>query len=276
MTKEIKYKIGEISKMYGISIKSLRYYQQIKLLTPSIVDQFTHYRYYGPEEMLKLFQIGQLREKGFTLLEIKEMFVKGIFISDITGLEKNIQKYEQELKLLKKRLDVMKEILAKEKDKDKKQDIYLDTLPSIMVASHTTTVYNYDELFNYIITKVGPEFVRLGCTAPNPFYCFSREISRNLETGLIKVEYCDEVEEMKTDTEIIQFKRLPEVPLAMCIKVYGIYEKLYEKQVELFAEITKRGYRIVGNSRFNFVKASWNIKDPQKWLTIIQVPVDKV
>lgn len=276
MAKEIKYKIGEISQMYGVSVKSLRYYQQIKLLTPSIVDPFTHYRYYGQEELLKLFLIGQLRERGFTLLEIKEMFAQGIFTSDITSLEKNIQKYEQELESLKKRLDIMKEILAKEKDKEKKQDIYLDTLPSIIVASHTTTVHSYDELFNYLTAEVGPEFMRLGCTIPNPFYCFSREISRNQETGLIEVEYCDEVMEMKTDTDIIQFKRLTEVPLAMCIKVYGTYEKLYEKQAELFAEITKRGYRIVGNSRFNFVNASWNIKDPQKWLTIIQVPVEKV
>ena len=113
MAKEIKYKIGEISKMYGVSIKSLRYYQQIKLLTPSIIDPYTHYRYYGSEEMLKLFYIGQLRERGFTLLEIKEMFAKGIFTSDITSLENNIQKYEQEIESLKKRLDIMKKILAK-------------------------------------------------------------------------------------------------------------------------------------------------------------------
>ena len=275
MAKEIKYKIGEISKMYGVSIKSLRYYQQIKLLVPSFVDQFTHYRYYGVEELLKLFYIGQLRNKGFTLLEIRDMFEEGIFTSDIASLENNIQKYEQELVSLKKRLDVMKEILSREKDKEKSEDIYLDTLPSIMIASHMTTLSGYDKLFDYIKNEVGVELMRLGCNFPNPFYCFTREISRDPETGHIEIEYCDEVTEMKSDSDIIRFKRLPEVPLAMCIKVYGTYEKLYEKEEELFAEIAKRGYRIAGDVRFNFVNGGWNIKNPEKWLTIIQVPVEK-
>ena len=225
MPKEIKYKIGEISKMYGVSIKSLRYYQQIKLLVPSFVDQFTHYRYYGAEEMLKLFYIGQLRERGFTLLEIKDMFEEGVFTSSITGLENNIQKYEQELESLKKRLDVMKEILAREKNKEKSEDIYLETLPAIMVASHTTTLSGYEKLLDYIMNNVGVELMRIGCHFPNPFYCFTREVSRNPETGHIEIEYCDEVTEMKTDSDIIQFKRLPEVPLAMCMKVYGTYTK---------------------------------------------------
>ena len=203
------------------------------------------------------------------------MFEEGIFTSDIASLENNIQKYEQELVSLKKRLDVMKEILSREKDKEKSEDIYLDTLPSIMIASHMTTLSGYDKLFDYIKNEVGVELMRLGCNFPNPFYCFTREISRDPETGHIEIEYCDEVTEMKSDSDIIRFKRLPEVPLAMCIKVYGTYEKLYEKEEELFAEIAKRGYRIAGDVRFNFVNGGWNIKNPEKWLTIIQVPVEK-
>lgn len=276
MPKEVKYKIGEISKMYGVSIKSLRYYQEIGLLIPNIVDKFTHYRYYGAEEMMKLFYIGQLRERGFTLLEIKEMFEEGIFTSGIAILEGKIQKHEQELESLKKRLDMMKEILAREKAKEKSEDIYLDTLPAIMVASHTGTFSDYSEYINHITSVVIPELMRIGCNFPNPFYCFIREISRAPETGHMEMEYCDKVTEMKTDSDIIQFKRLPEVPLAMCMKVHCPAEKLSEKQAELFAEIAKRGYRIAGSTRFNFAEFGFGLKDFEKRLTIIQAPIETV
>ena len=38
------YKIGEFSTLNHITIKTLRYYDEIGLLKPSIVDKYTGYR----------------------------------------------------------------------------------------------------------------------------------------------------------------------------------------------------------------------------------------
>lgn len=275
MKKDIKYKIGEISKMYGISVRMLRHYEQIKLLMPKTVDDFTRYRYYGSEEITRLFYINSLRNKGFTLTEIRDMFEEGIFIPDTTRLQCKIQEYEERIKLLKERLNFMKDVLFKQMNRNKTDDIYLDKLPSIIVASHTATFYNYNDFFKYIHAEVRPEMICQKCCFPDPNYHFIREISRDMETGEVNLEFCDEVLEMKEDSDTIRFKRLPEVPLAICMKVYGTYEKLHEKQAELFLEITKRGYRIVGDARFNLVYTGWSIRNPEKWLTVIQVPVEE-
>ena len=40
------YKIGEFSALTGLSVKTLRYYDEINLLKPSNVDNYTNYRYY--------------------------------------------------------------------------------------------------------------------------------------------------------------------------------------------------------------------------------------
>ena len=58
--------------------------------------------------------------------------------------------------------------------------------------------------------------------------------------------------------------------------VYGPYNKLNTCYFELLAEIDKRGYRVSGDARYNYVDAKWNQKNPEKWLTIIQVPVEKI
>mgnify|MGYP000023241084 CR=1 FL=1 len=43
-------KIGEFSKLTRISIRMLRHYDEIGLLVPENVDEFTGYRYYSEEQ----------------------------------------------------------------------------------------------------------------------------------------------------------------------------------------------------------------------------------
>ena len=66
----MKYKIGEFSKITGIPVKTLRYYDEIGLLKPEIVDKFTSYRYYTDDNVVEAQFIILLKEVGFTLQEI--------------------------------------------------------------------------------------------------------------------------------------------------------------------------------------------------------------
>lgn len=67
----IMYKIGEFSALTGLSVKTLRYYDEINLLKPSNVDSYTNYRYYTAEELQQFKRIEYLKKLGFTLEEIK-------------------------------------------------------------------------------------------------------------------------------------------------------------------------------------------------------------
>ncbi len=46
MRKRTKLKIGEFSKLMQVTVKTLRHYEQIGLLVPDEVDQWSGYRYY--------------------------------------------------------------------------------------------------------------------------------------------------------------------------------------------------------------------------------------
>ena len=48
--------IGKVSKLKNVSIKSLRYYDQIGILKPAFVNAETNYRYYTKDQ---LYQIGR-------------------------------------------------------------------------------------------------------------------------------------------------------------------------------------------------------------------------
>ena len=63
---------------------------------------------------------------------------------------------------------------------------------------------------------------RLGCECPAPEYCFTVEY--NEEYGVdIDIEFFEAVAERKEDSELIKFKELPEVPVALCVNHYGAY-----------------------------------------------------
>ena len=93
--------------------------------------------------------------------------------------------------------------------------------------------------------KIGLEIQRLGCKCLPPGYCFT--IEHNKEYTPTDIEYCNQVEELGTDSSIIQFKRLPAIPKALCMKHVGPYERFYESFTEAFRYMEERGYRMVAS-----------------------------
>ena len=65
------YKIGELSKLCSISVKTLRYYDAEGLLVPDEIDKFTGYRYYSASKLEDCYRIIALKELGFSLEEIR-------------------------------------------------------------------------------------------------------------------------------------------------------------------------------------------------------------
>lgn len=64
------YSIGLFSKMNRITTKTLRHYDEIGLLKPAHVDDFTGYRYYSSDQLVRLNQIIALKQMGIGLSDI--------------------------------------------------------------------------------------------------------------------------------------------------------------------------------------------------------------
>ncbi len=68
------YKIGELSKLSRIPAKTLRYYDSEGILRPDFIDPDTGYRYYNAARLSDCYRIAALKELGFRLDEIREIF----------------------------------------------------------------------------------------------------------------------------------------------------------------------------------------------------------
>lgn len=66
----MKLKISQFSKLSQVTVKTLRYYDEIGLLKPAAVDLFTSYRFYTPRQLPRLRRIMALKGMGFALQEI--------------------------------------------------------------------------------------------------------------------------------------------------------------------------------------------------------------
>jgi len=64
------YRIGKFAAVTGLSIKGLRFYDEIGLLKPALVDRESGYRLYFAEQAQRAATIAQLRRLGFSLSEV--------------------------------------------------------------------------------------------------------------------------------------------------------------------------------------------------------------
>ena len=112
------YRIGEFSKLTGIPIRTLRYYDSIDLFKPSEVDLFTSYRYYKEEQVKDLELINELKEVAFTLEEIRDNwnnFSEELFLK---RKEKLLEEIELKNEAIKK-TDILRSKLKDGKITDK-------------------------------------------------------------------------------------------------------------------------------------------------------------
>jgi DNA-binding transcriptional MerR regulator len=72
----MRYRIGEFARLAGTTIKTLRLYDQARLLVPAHVDVRTRYRLYAPEQLRDITAIRALRELGASLGDIRAVLAR--------------------------------------------------------------------------------------------------------------------------------------------------------------------------------------------------------
>jgi DNA-binding transcriptional MerR regulator len=91
--------ISEVSKLYGISTRTLRYYEQIGLITPAKRDDFA-YRVYDGGTVTRLRQIIVLRKLRIPLKQIAVILTQADARVAIEAFERSIAEIDDEINAL--------------------------------------------------------------------------------------------------------------------------------------------------------------------------------
>lgn len=97
------FSIGEMADFFNLSIKTLRYYDEIGLIRPSYVNPQNRYRYYSMEQFIVLDVIKNGKQLGMSLEEIKNLVGAETSLEELmtiierqeVGLKKKIHELEQ-------------------------------------------------------------------------------------------------------------------------------------------------------------------------------------
>src|SRR6185369_10435766 len=98
------WKVGELAKRTGVSVRTLHHYDEIGLLSPSHRTGSGH-RLYGREEVVRLQQILSLRQMGLSLGD-----VAGMLASRKTDTQKII---EQHIARLRQQIAAQQDLCAR-------------------------------------------------------------------------------------------------------------------------------------------------------------------
>ncbi|GMQ62231.1 MerR family transcriptional regulator [Vallitalea maricola] len=267
-----KFSIGEMSKLYNISIKTLRYYDEIGLFKPIKVNEDSGYRYYSHEQFEQLNTIKYLKFLGVPLKEIKDY----LEIRDIDHYLKMLNKEKdivtEKIKILEKitkRLDNQIEEINQVKKIDKIGIVHIKDIPERKIISLKEEINSNLELElslrkleNLSKKKLPIVIGRVGVTLSMDNII--NNIYRNYNSVFILLE-----EDMDSDM----------ITTLKPGKYASIYYRACDhkespKYYEMILEYLKNnGYKINGDSIERVIINEYKSNNAHDYLTEIQIPV---
>ena len=109
------WKVGDLAKLTGLTVRTLRFYDQIGLFSPSGQTESGH-RLYDEGDLSRLQQILSLKELGLSLEEIKSALNDGQF-SPLEIVNLQMAKINEQIKLQQKLLEQLQHVSRSMQDK---------------------------------------------------------------------------------------------------------------------------------------------------------------
>lgn len=200
------YKIGEFSRLCRVSVKTLRYYDELGILKPDYIDKFTGYRYYEASKLLLFNKLMALKEIGFSLDEIKVYFNSKMNENIMELINKKRQEFcalVEETQLKINRIDMLSDFISQEGG-DMGANVIIKQTDDIKIVTERDVLKNrgqiaekIDSLKNYLIQsdiKLGNLLIVINHDTE---YC---EENLDLEIGIEIIGQLKGTSDIKTKT----------------------------------------------------------------------------
>lgn len=267
------FQIGEVSKLFHISVSILRYYDKIGLVKPEYTDSDTGYRYYSTRQFECLNTIRYLRALDMPLEQIS-LFLQNRNIDSIHDLlmkqKAEVKRRQQELKNIERKIDnrlcQITDALASELDV-----IKIAGKPERRIASikKKLTPKSYLDL-EYSIRQLEQSEENTVIFLGKVGVGISKDhlIRREWQVYDIVFIILDEEDSFKGSTMLLPGE------ICVTIRFQGGHERAAEYYSRLMDYIEEKHYRVTGFSK-EITMIDYGLTDDiSKFVTEIQIPVE--
>ncbi|HIR31171.1 MAG TPA: MerR family transcriptional regulator [Candidatus Faecousia faecavium] len=161
------FSIGEAAKIVHTTAETLRHYDRIGLVRPSKKDEWTNYRYYTDQDIVRLNTVRALQLMDLPLQEIKKVLEYDDLEKIVDFLVQAEKKADEKISALqysKSKIQLARSDYEKKLQTRKKPNgTFIKEIPErVILLSDTLEVPTLDNLWNYLshfYEKVTPELV---------------------------------------------------------------------------------------------------------------------
>ncbi len=269
------FKIGDFSRLTFVTVKTLRYYDEIGLLKPVKVDQFTGYRYYSAEQLPRLNYIVALKNLGLSLDEVAILVKDGLTpaqMRDIFILKK--AELTQRVADEQKRLDSVEKLLMRIEKEGTMPDYQVTTkkVEPMIVASVRDVLPTYGDcgpLFGEVFKYLAKKFV-FKPAGPPLLLCHDPEYKERD----VDIEIAVPINKKIKESDRVKVYELPAVEVASTVHK-GAYNTVSQAYNAIMAWCEANGYETVTPCREIYFTNPNDLNDPAKNITEVQFPVKK-
>lgn len=147
------FTISQAAQTGNVTTETLRHYDRIGLLKPCKTDQWTRYRYYSEQDIVRLNTICALRCMDFPLHDIKEILEVTDF-EKIIGLlkqaEKNADNKIAEIKSAQAKIQSARLFYESKSNNNEQKEIFTANIPKrVILLSEKLREPSLENLWNY-------------------------------------------------------------------------------------------------------------------------------
>jgi DNA-binding transcriptional MerR regulator len=250
------FSIGDFAKLGRVSVRMLRHYDAIGLLTPAVVDPASGYRFYNAEQLRRLNRVIALKDLGFTLQQVQVILDDQVDVVELRGM----------LRLRRAQLEVQMTAdaarltgvaarlrMIEQEGHMNTQDVVLKEVASIRIAELAASAAGYGpEHISPVIGPLYPELMRrleaANVTPTGPAIAYY-EPDPGESGDAVTVHAGMPVSagpDPRYDFTVVD---LPPIPTAATIIHHGSMDDVMQSLQTLARWIEDNGYRPVGYHR---------------------------